>query len=188
MFRYFLLTALICSPSLSSIASADPLMTLGSGFDIKVNKAQIDAFEISWHFDKNASTSLLIAFDTNSDGQFKGQEKLDLIQMLQQFEDEDYLLQVQKNGIKLEPESIQAIGIQVSDALVSVNFGVLLKEAVDLQKSGMQLAFVDNNRVGVDQNAIVPKIGGMLAKNCDVKVLEKKALEGHNWHYIFCTK
>ena len=188
MFRYLLLTALIYLSSLTPSAFAETLMTLASGFNIKVNKAQIDAFEISWYFDKNASTSLLIAFDTNSDGQFKGQEKLDLIKMLQQFEAENYLLHLRHNEIQIEPESIQAIAINVSNSLVSVDFGVLLEEAIDLQKTGMQFAFIDNQKIGIAQNAIAPVISGMLAKNCAVKVLENRALEGHNWHHIHCTR
>lgn len=185
MFRYVLTTALLLS---SSLIQAQPLITLGTGFDVSVNKARIKAFEISWFFDKSASTSLLIAYDTNSDGKFSGKEKVELIAMLKQFEAQDYLLHLKAETLKIKPESITAIRVSVLDTLVSIHFGVTLTEPVNLQTTGLSLAFFPSERVAIDPSSMMFQINGMLAKNCSVKTLENPSLDSHNWHHIFCSR
>jgi ABC-type uncharacterized transport system substrate-binding protein len=188
MFRYFSITALLILTLSSSLVQAQALMTLTTGFELNIHKAQATSFEITWYFDKNASTSLLIAFDSDSDSQFRGQEKLDLIRMLKQFEAQHYLLQLKRNEVPIKTESIRVISLDVANSLVSVTFGVQLEQAVDLQETGLSLAFVGNERVAFKQNAVTYKLTGMLAKNCSVKVLENPSLDSHNWHQIFCTR
>lgn len=188
MFRYFFMTALIFINLFWQVSQAQTLMTLGTGFHFSIHKAHSRAFEIMWHFDKSASTSLLIAFDTNSDGQFKGQEKRDLIRMLMQFEAQDYLLKLKYNDKTFRPESIRVVSLDVNNGLVSVSFGVLLDEPINLQTSGLSLAFVGTNQVAIEQDSVKSLLTGMLAQNCDVKVLENSALDSHNWHRVYCTK
>ncbi|KJZ15773.1 hypothetical protein TW85_02425 [Marinomonas sp. S3726] len=185
MFRYFLTTALLLS---FSLIQAQPLITLGTGFDISVNKAQIKAFEISWYFNKSASTSLLIAYDTNSDGRFSGKEKVELIAMLKQFEPQDYFLHLKAETLKIKPESITAIRVNVFDSLVSMQFGVSLAEPVNLQTTGLSLAFIPSERVAIDQSSMKFQINGMLAKNCSVKTLENPPVDSHNWQQVFCSR
>lgn len=188
MFRYFTMTALLVWACMGQSLKAQTVMTLGAGFEFNIHKAQVNAFEITWYFDKPASTSLLIAFDTNSDGQFKGQEKVDLIRMLQQFEAQDYLLELQQDSQPIESQSIKVISVSVEQALVSVRFGVLLRAPVNLQTSDLALAFVDSKRVTIRQTDVMAKLTGRLAQNCRVKVLENQSIDSHNWHHISCTK
>lgn len=185
MFRYFLTAALLLT---SQFSQAQTLITLGTGFDISVNKAQIKAFEVSWHFDKSASTSLLIAYDTNSDGKFSGKEKVELIAMLKQFEPQNYFLQLKEGGAVITPESIMAIRVSVIDTLVSMHFGVSLAKSVNLQTTGLSLAFAPSERVAIDQAAMRFQINGMLAQNCSVKTLENQSVDSHNWQHIFCSR
>lgn len=188
MFRYFSITVLLFFILSFQWVHAQALMTLTTSFELSIHKAHSRSFEMTWYFDKNASTSLLIAFDTDSDSQFRGQEKLDLIRMLKQFEAQSYLLQLKRNETPIKAESISVIALEVHNSLVSVTFGVQLEQAVDLQKTGLNLAFVGNERVAIKQNAVTSKLTGMLAKNCSVKVLENQSLDSHNWHQIFCTR
>lgn len=185
MFRYFAIAVLIF---FFQSLQAQTLMTLDTGFEFTIKKAQSNAFEITWYFNKNASTSLLIAYDTNFDGQFKGKEKVDLIEMLKQFEHQDYLLSLKQESLPIKPESITIIAVNVEKTLVSATFGVVLNPPVDLQKTGLSLAFVPSKRVEINQDTVTFKLNGMLARNCAVKVLENKPLDSHNWHHISCTK
>jgi len=188
MFRYFSMTALLFFILSFQWVHAQALMTLTTRFEFSIHKAQSSAFEMTWYFDKNASSSLLIAFDTNSDSQFRGKEKLDLIRMLKQFEAQGYLLQLKRNESPIKTESIRVISLDVVNSLVSVTFGVQLELPVDLQKTGLSLAFVGDERVDIDQDAVTSKLTGMLAKNCSVKMLENQSLDSHNWYQIFCTR
>jgi ABC-type uncharacterized transport system substrate-binding protein len=188
MFRYFSITALLFFILSFSQVHAQTLMTLTTSFEFSIHKAQSRSFEMTWYFDKNASTSLLIAFDTNSDSQYRGQEKLDLIRMLKQFETQNYLIQLKRNESFVKTESIRVISLDVDNSLVSVTFGVQLEQAVDLQKTGLSLAFVGNERIAIKQNAVRYKLTGMLAENCNVKVLENPSIDSHNWYQIFCTR
>lgn len=185
MFRYFLTTALFLT---FQFAQAQTLITLGTGFDIRVNKAQIKAFEVSWHFDKSASTSLLIAYDTNSDGKFSGKEKVELIAMLKQFEPQDYFLHLKEGNVDIKPDSITAIRVSVFDTLVSMQFGVSLAKSVNLQTTGLSLAFASSKRVAIDQTAMRFQLNGMLAQNCSVKTLENQSVDSHNWQHVLCRR
>lgn len=188
MFRYFFVTALALFSLFGTQLPAQTLMTLNTGFEFTINKARSQAFEITWFFDERASRSLLIAYDTNADGQFKGREKVDLIEMLKQFEAQNYLLHLKQNETPIEPESMMVVSVNVNNALVSVTFGVSLQEPVDLQETGLNLAFVSSKRVAIDQTALVYRLKGMLAQNCRVKTLENQPLDSHNWHLVACNR
>ncbi|WP_262368573.1 DUF1007 family protein [Marinomonas sp. IMCC 4694] len=123
---------------------AHPHVWVDSQYRVTVNQANVAHLEATWELDLFTSTSLVAEYDLNGDGEFTGQEKLDMIEVLQSFDQYGYFIKLKLDGADLVPKGVHVDDVRIRDQMLWVRLGIELPAAVNLETSTLSMAFGDD--------------------------------------------
>jgi ABC-type uncharacterized transport system substrate-binding protein len=146
MVRFLLSLCLFISASFLFVNKviAHPHVWVDSQYRVTIDQPNIEKLEGIWSLDLFTSTSLIAEYDVNSDGEFTGQEKVEMIEVLKSFENYGYFIKMKQDGADLVPSDVHIIDVRVRDQMLWVRFGITLPSPVDLETSTLSLAFGDD--------------------------------------------
>ncbi|MGJ8645754.1 MAG: DUF1007 family protein [Marinomonas colpomeniae] len=146
MVRFWLSLCLFISASflLVNKVMAHPHVWVDSQYRVTIDQPNIEELEGIWSLDLFTSTSLIAEYDVNSDGEFTGQEKVEMIEVLKSFENYGYFIKMKQDGADIVPSDVHIIDVRVRDQMLWVRFGITLPSPVDLETSTLSLAFGDD--------------------------------------------
>ncbi len=146
MVRFWLSLCLFISTSFLFVnkVMAHPHVWVDSQYRVTIDQPNIEELEGIWSLDLFTSTSLIAEYDVNSDGEFTGQEKVEMIEVLKSFENYGYFIKMKQDGADLVPSDVHIIDVRVRDQMLWVRFGITLPSPVDLETSTLSLAFGDD--------------------------------------------
>lgn len=125
-------------------AMAHPHVWVDSQYRVTIDQPNIEALEGTWSLDLFTSTSLIAEYDVNSDGEFTGQEKVAMIEVLKSFESYGYFIKMKRDGVDMVPSDVRIIDVRIRDQMLWVRLGIALPESVDLESSTLSVAFGDD--------------------------------------------
>ncbi|MCV2401792.1 DUF1007 family protein [Marinomonas sp. C2222] len=163
--------------SFASHSLAHPHVWVDSEYRINIEQTQISTFEGTWSLDLFTSTSLIAEYDTNFDGAFTGQEKIDLIEVLTSFDQYGYFMKLKLDGKDLIPQSVRVKNIGIRDQMLWLTLDVTLPQTIDLQTSTLSLAYGDDELYFAMEplEAGLVHLSGPLSELCTP--LEREAFE-----------
>ncbi|MBR7889401.1 DUF1007 family protein [Marinomonas sp. A79] len=125
-------------------AMAHPHVWVDSQYRVTVNQADVTHLEATWGLDLFTSTSLIAEYDVNGDGEFTGQEKLDMVEILQSFDQYGFFMKMKQDGADLTPSEVRILDVRIRDQMLWIRLGVELPAAVNLETSTLSMAFGDD--------------------------------------------
>lgn len=149
-------------------AMAHPHVWVDSQYRVKVDQASIDTLEATWSLDLFTSTSLIAEYDVDGDGELRGQEKLDMIEVLKSFDKYGYFLKIKQDGVDLVPKGVRIIDVRIRDQMLWIRLGIDLPNKVNLETSTLSLAFGDDElyfAMEPLEEGLV-RLSGALAETC----------------------
>jgi ABC-type uncharacterized transport system substrate-binding protein len=123
---------------------AHPHVWVDSQYRVKVDQANVESLEATWSLDLFTSTSLIAEYDIDGDGEFKGQEKLDMIEVLKSFENYGFFIKMKQDGSELIPKKVHILDVRIRDQMLWIRLGIDLPTPVNLETSTLSLAFGDD--------------------------------------------
>lgn len=142
MIRFWL--SLVITALFAGTAMAHPHVWVDSQYRVKVDQAKIDQLEATWELDLFTSTSLIAEYDVDGDGELKGQEKLDMIEVLKSFENYGFFIKMKQDSVDLVPEKVHVVDVRIRDQMLWIRLGIDLPTPVNLETSTLSLAFGDD--------------------------------------------
>lgn len=133
-----------CLMMMSGVALAHPHVWVDSQYRVDVDQANINRLEATWELDLFTSTSLIAEYDVDGDGEFTGQEKLDMIEVLKSFENYGFFIKMKQDGADLVPEQVHVVDVRIRDQMLWIRLGIALPAPVNLETSTLSLAFGDD--------------------------------------------
>ncbi|BDX01456.1 hypothetical protein MACH16_02040 [Marinomonas pontica] len=133
-----------CLMMMSGVALAHPHVWVDSQYRIDVDQANVSRLEATWELDLFTSTSLIAEYDVDGDGEFTGQEKLDMIEVLKSFENYGFFIKMKQDGANLVPEQVHVVDVRIRDQMLWIRLGIDLPTPVNLETSTLSLAFGDD--------------------------------------------
>lgn len=125
-------------------AVAHPHVWVDSQYRVTVDQPNIEILEGTWSLDLFTSTSLIAEYDVNADGELTGQEKLDMIDVMQSFDTYGYFIKMKQDGQDIKPKDVRILDVRIRDQMLWIRFGILLPAPVDLSTSVLSLAYGDD--------------------------------------------
>lgn len=168
----------LCTTALfSGSAMAHPHVWVDSQYRVTVNQANISHLEATWELDLFTSTSLIAEYDIDGDGEFTGQEKLDMIEVLKSFDQYGYFIKLKLDGADLVPKGVRVDDVRIRDQMLWVRLGIELPTEINLSASTLSMAFGDDElyfAMEPLEEGLV-RLTGALAETCTP--LEREATE-----------
>ncbi|MDB4837822.1 DUF1007 family protein [Marinomonas sp.] len=130
--------------SFAGYGYAHPHVWVDSEYQISIEETKINSFEGTWSLDLFTSTSLIAEYDINFDGAFTGQEKLDMIEVLESFDRYGYFIKLKQDGNDLLPQSVRIKDVGIHDQMLWLSLEVSLPETINLETSTLSLAYGDD--------------------------------------------
>lgn len=125
-------------------AMAHPHVWVDSQYRVKVDQPSITTLEATWSLDLFTSTSLIAEYDVDGDGELKGQEKLDMIDVLKSFDKYGFFIKMKQDGAELVPKDVRVIDVRIRDQMLWIRLSIQLPKAVNLETSTLSVAFGDD--------------------------------------------
>lgn len=146
MIRFWLYLSLsigICFLCVGSVM-AHPHVWVDSQYRVTVDQFKITELEGTWSLDLFTSASLIAEYDLNSDGEFTGQEKVEMIEVLKSFENYGYFIKMKQDGTDIAPTDVHILDVRIRNQMLWVRFGIALPSPVNLETSTLSVAFGDD--------------------------------------------
>lgn len=185
LFRPLLLGLLSAFPLL---VSAHPHIFIDSYYKVVVNNNQVNHLEAMWLVDDFTSSSIILGYDINMDGQILGQEKQDLITAFGAFKEQAYFLKIEQDRQPLAPHAVRIADLQVRNDQLWLRLDIILPELIDLSSSTLSLAFGDDTMYTAltpEQNGLV-QLAGTDAENCTPMPRLSEAITIDSWADLRC--
>ncbi|NLQ18023.1 DUF1007 family protein [Marinomonas sp. M1K-6] len=125
-------------------AMAHPHVWVDSQYRVNVDQATIETLEATWGLDLFTSTSLIVEYDVDGDGELTGQEKLDMIEVLKSFDQYGFFIKMKQDGADIVPNEVQVLDVRVRDQMLWIRLGIALPTPVNLETSTLSFAFGDD--------------------------------------------
>lgn len=125
-------------------AVAHPHVWVDSQYQVTIDQPNIELLEGTWSLDLFTSTSLIAEYDVNADGELTGQEKLDVIEVMQSFDTYGYFIKMKLDGHDIKPQTVRILDVGIRDQMLWMHFNIALPEPVDLSTSVLSLAYGDD--------------------------------------------
>lgn len=175
--------------NLSVTVSAHPHVFMDAQYRLQVNTLSIDSLEATWLFDLFTSTSLVLEYDQNADGQLQGEEKKALAEVMQSFETFGYFLKIYQAEQAIVPSQVDIVDIRIVDQQIWVRLGISLAEKISLKTAPLSLAFGDDELYF----ALTPppmgnllRLEGVLAELCTPTSRDAEELAIDSWVDVSC--
>jgi ABC-type uncharacterized transport system substrate-binding protein len=169
-------------------AVAHPHVWVDSQYRITVDQPNIETLEGTWSLDLFTSTSLIAEYDLNADGELTGQEKLDIIAVMQSFDTYGYFIKMKQDGVDLKPKAVKILDVRIRDQMLWIRFSILLPAPVDLSTSVLSLAYGDDElyfAMEPLEEGLV-RLSGMLAEICTPVEREAEETSVAFWVDLSC--
>jgi ABC-type uncharacterized transport system substrate-binding protein len=189
MIRFWLSLCLMSASFLFvNKAMAHPHVWVESQYRVAVNQPTIDTLEGTWSLDLFTSISLISEYDINSDGEFTGQEKVEMIEVLKSFENYGYFIKMKQDGIDIVPTGVRILDVRIRDQMLWVRFAITLPAPVNLETSTLSLAFGDDElyfAMEPLEEGLV-RLSGALSEACTPIEREAEEMSVVSWVDLTC--
>jgi len=188
MFRYLKMYFLIVVIAFSSIVSAHPHIFVDGYYKIIVNDASVEELEAFWLVDELTSTSIIMGYDLDLDGQITGTEKEELIVAFDSFKEQGYFLKIEKNGQRILPYYVLIADLEVRNEQLWLRLEITLPDRINLQSSTLSLAFGDDTMY----TAVTPDLAGLIqlsgkdAERCTPAIRLTEEITIDSWGDLRC--
>ncbi|MCB5162137.1 DUF1007 family protein [Marinomonas algarum] len=165
---------LVCLPV---TATAHPHVWVDSQYRVVVNQATLQRLEATWSLDLFTSASLIAEFDVDGDGEFIGQEKIDMIEVMKSFDQYGYFIKLQQDNMAVLPSKVSVLDVRIRDQMLWIRLGIELPTGVNLATSTLSLAFGDDElyfAMEPLEEGLV-RLSGVLSETCTP--IEREATE-----------
>ena len=190
MIRFWLSLCLFISANffLVNKVMAHPHVWVDSQYRVTVNQPKIDELEGTWSLDLFTSISLIAEYDVDSDGEFTGQEKVEMIEVLKSFENYGYFIKMKQDGSEIVPTGVRILDVRIRDQMLWVRFAITLPEPVNLETSTLSLAFGDDElyfAMEPLEEGLV-RLSGALSEVCTPIKREGEEMSVASWVDLTC--
>ena len=169
-------------------AVAHPHVWVDSQYRVTVNQAQVETLEGTWSLDLFTSISLISEYDIDSDGEFTGQEKVEMIDVLTSFENYGYFIKMRQDGAEIVPTGVRILDVRIRDQMLWVRFAITLPAPVNLETSTLSLAFGDDElyfAMEPLEEGLV-RLSGALSEACTPIKREAEEMSVVSWVDLSC--
>ncbi len=189
MFRYLKMYLLGITTILFSLSvSAHPHIFVDGYYSVIVNSTSVEEIEAFWLVDELTSTSIIMGYDLDFDGQITGQEKEELIVAFDSFKEQEYFLKIEKDGQRLLPYHVLIADLQVRNEQLWLRLEIILPDRINLQSSTLSLAFGDDTMytaVTPDQAGLI-QLSGKDAESCTLTTRLSEEITIDSWSALRC--
>ncbi|TBR43900.1 DUF1007 family protein [Marinomonas agarivorans] len=169
--------------------NAHPHIFIDSYYKASVSQGKLEQLEAFWLVDDFTSSSVMMGYDLDLDGQILGQEKEDLIKAFDAFNEQAYFLKIEKNGQPILPANVTITDLQVRNQQLWLSLSILLPEVVNLRAASLSLAFGDDTMYTAllpDQQIGLVQLTGQDAENCTPEQRESEVITIDSWIDLSC--
>lgn len=174
----------------STAVMAHPHIWGDSYYRVVVNQPTVQTLEANWEFDLFSSLDMLMAFDTNADGVFQGQEKAEAAVAMTNLAQYGYFLRIQVDGEDVVPAQVSIVDLAISDQKLQVKLGIELAEPVNIQQQTLRIGFGDkeNYFAMVIPDAGLIQLTGVLAETCTPIPVDAEEFYMEGWIDLHCDR
>lgn len=187
MRRWFVAMGLML---MTSTALSHPHIWVDSYYRVVVNEPTVQTLEANWTFDLFSSLDMLMAFDSNADGIFQGQEKAEAAVAMTNLAQYGYFLRIQVDGEEVAPAQVSVVDVAISDQKLQVTLGIELAEPVNIQEHTLRIGFGDkeNYFAMVIPDAGLIQLAGVLAETCTPTPANAEEFYMEGWIDLHCYR
>ncbi|MBJ7536164.1 DUF1007 family protein [Marinomonas sp. C1424] len=167
---------------------AHPHVWVDSQYRVKVDEPSIERMEATWGLDLFTSTSLIAEYDLDSDGEFTGQEKVEMVEVLKSFENYGYFIKMKQDGTDITPKAVDVLDVRIRDQMIWIRLGIELPSAIDLTTSRLSFAFGDDElyfaMVPLEEGLM--RLSGRWSEACTPVSREAEEVSVEEWVDLSC--